>query len=202
VESFQLHRVGALGEQELHVIDISANRTTTLGTASLPFAAGVLQLPLPEGMLLLSVVPRHGQTHPPAVALLRGLGLRAGALATTVAHDSHNLIVAGRTPEDMLIAAQAVAAMGGGAALVLDGALLATVRLPVAGLMSLEPVEHVAAEVRAFNQAARELGLGGTSPVLAISSLALPVAPFVRITDFGLVDTLTQQFIPVLAAPV
>ena len=202
VEHFQLHHAGAAGEQELHVIEISANRTTRLGMVSLPFAAGLLQLPLPEDMLLLSVVPRHGQTHPPTVALLRGLGLRAGALATTVAHDSHNLIVAGRTPEEMLVAAQAVAAMGGGAALVQDGTLLATVRLPIAGLMSLEPVEHVAAEVRAFNQAARELGLGGTSPVLAISSLALPVAPFTRITDFGLVDTLTQQFIPALGTPV
>lgn len=197
VESFQLRRAGASGEQELRVIELAANRTTTLGTANLSFAAGVLQLPLPEGIVLLSVVPRHGQPHPPTVALLRGLGLRAGALATTVAHDSHNLIVAGRTPEEMLVAAQAVAAMGGGAALVQDGAILATVRLPVAGLMSLEPVEGVAAEVRAFNQIARELGLGGTSPVLAISSLALPVAPFIRITDFGLVDTLTQQFIPV-----
>lgn len=195
VESFQLRRAGASGEQGLHVIEITANRTTTLGTANVSFAAGMLQLPLPEGIVLLSVVPRHGQPHPPTVALLRGLGLRAGALATTVAHDSHNLIVAGRTPEEMLVAAQAVAAMGGGAALVQDGAILATVRLPVAGLMSLEPVEGVAAEVRAFNQVARELGLGGTSPVLAISSLALPVAPFIRITDFGVVDTLTQQFI-------
>lgn len=196
-ESFQLRRAGAAGEQELHVIELAANRTTTLGTVRLPFTAGSLQLPLPEDIVLLSVIPRHGQTHPPTIALLRGLGLRAGALATTVAHDSHNLIVAGRTPAEMLVAAQAVAAMGGGAALVQDGAILATVRLPVAGLMSLDPVESVAAEVRSFNQVARELGLGGTSPVLAISSLALPVAPFIRITDFGVVDTLTQQFISV-----
>ena len=75
------------------------------------------------------------------------------------------------------------------------GRVLATVRLPVAGLMSAEPVETVAAEVRAFNALARELGLGGSSPVLAISSLALPVAPFFRITDLGLVDTLRQEFV-------
>ena len=124
----------------------------------------------------------------------RGIGA-PNALATTVAHDSHNLIVAGRTPEDMVAAAQAVADMGGGAALVAGGQVLATVRLPVAGLMSAEPVEVIAAEVRAFNDQARELGLGGISPILAISSLALPVAPFFRITDLGLVDTLKQEFV-------
>ena len=100
---------------------------------------------------LLSVVPRHGQSHPPTLALLRGLPLRDGALATTVAHDSHNLIVAGRTPEDMAVAVRAVARMGGGVALVVGGAVVATVRLPVAGLMSDAPVEAIAAEVRAFN---------------------------------------------------
>jgi adenine deaminase len=103
--------------------------------------------------------------------------------------------VAGRTPADMATAAQAVADMGGGAALVANGQLLAAVRLPVAGLMSTERVETVAAEVRAFNEHGRALGLGGDSPVLAISSLALPVAPFFRITDLGVVDTLTQAFV-------
>ncbi len=194
-ELFRLRRPGADGAQLLTILDIDANRTTRLAELSLRFAGGEIELPLPAGLALVSVVPRHGQAHAPSLALLRGLGLREGALATTVAHDSHNLIVAGRTPDDMRVAAQAVADMGGGAALVAGGRVLAAVRLPVAGLMSAEPAEHVAAEVRAFNLRARELGLGGTSPVLAISSLALPVAPFFRITDLGLVDTLTQEFV-------
>jgi len=168
---------------------------TRLAEAAVEFAEGTCQLPLPDGLTLLSVVPRHGQAHPPSLALLRGLGLRDGALASTVAHDSHNLIVAGRTPADMATAAQAVADMGGGAALVAGGQLLAAVRLPVAGLMSTEPVATVAAEVRVFSEHGRALGLGGASPVLAISSLALPVAPFFRITDLGVVDTLTQEFV-------
>ncbi len=194
-DTFHLRRPGANRPHTLATIDIDANRTTRLGQATLHFKAEYCELPLPEDMLLLSVVPRHGQAHPPSLALLRGLGLRDGALATTVAHDSHNLIVAGRTPEDMASAAQAVADMGGGAALVAGGQLLAAVRLPVAGLMSTEPVEKVAAEVHAFNERGRALGLGGASPVLAISSLALPVAPFFRITDLGVVDTLTQEFV-------
>jgi adenine deaminase len=150
--------------------------------------------PLPDDVLLLSVVPRHGQPHPRTLALLRGLPLRDGALATTIAHDSHNLIVAGRNSADMAVAVQEVARLGG-VALVVGGQVVATVRLPVAGLMSDLPVAQIAAEVRAFNEQARALGLGGASPVLTISSLALPVSPFVRITDRGVVDTLTQEFI-------
>jgi adenine deaminase len=194
-ESFTLRRPGVAGSRPITILDMDPQRTTRLAEAAVEFAEGTCQLPLPDGLTLLSVVPRHGQAHPPSLALLRGLGLRDGALASTVAHDSHNLIVAGRTPADMASAAQAVADMGGGAALVAGGQLLAAVRLPVAGLMSTEPVATVAAEVRVFSEHGRALGLGGASPVLAISSLALPVAPFFRITDLGVVDTLTQEFV-------
>jgi len=175
------------------VIAMDANRTTTRDTVTLHFADGALAEAFPADLVLLSVVPRHGQSHPPTLALLRGLPLREGALATTIAHDSHNLIVAGKDPAEMLAAVRAVAAMGGGVALVRDGATLARVGLPVAGLMSDAPAETIAAEVRAFNDCARELGLTGPSPILAISSLALPVAPFYRLTDRGLADTLTQE---------
>ncbi|MCA1669609.1 MAG: adenine deaminase, partial [Thermomicrobia bacterium] len=196
-DTFRLHLPGAEGDVALKVkcIDIDAVRTTRLGEITLPFAGGECAYPLPDGVTLLSVLPRHGQLHPPTLALLRGLTLRDGALATTVAHDSHNLIVAGRNPADMAAAVQEVARLGGGVALAVGGEILATVRLPVSGLMSDAPVEMIAAEVRAFNGRARALGLGGASPVLAISSLALPVSPFVRITDRGVVDTLTQEFI-------
>ncbi len=196
-DTFRLRVPGDLpeGEVALKCIDIDPVRTTQLGDITLHFDGGECAYPLPDDVLLLSVVPRHGQAHPPTLALLRGLPLRDGALATTVAHDSHNLIVAGRNPADMAAAVQEVARLGGGVALVVGGEILATVRLPVAGLMSDAPVEEIAAEVRAFNERARALGLGGSSPVLAISSLALPVSPFVRITDRGVVDTLTQEFI-------
>jgi adenine deaminase len=187
---------GRDGAISVPVIAMDPNRTTALDAVTLTFADGTLAEVLPADLVLLSVVPRHGQSHPPALALLRGLPLREGALATTVAHDSHNLIVAGRTPENMAAAVRAVAALGGGAALVRDGVVVATVRLPVGGLMSAEPVATIAAEVRVFNEQARLLGLGGPSPILAISSLGLPVAPFFRLTDRGLVDTLRQEFVP------
>ncbi|MGI8856105.1 MAG: adenine deaminase [Thermomicrobiales bacterium] len=195
-DTFRLQMPGAVGDVPLKCIDIDPVRTTSLGDVTVRFVDSNCSFPLPDGVTLLSVVPRHGQSHPPTLALLRGLPLRDGALATTVAHDSHNLIVAGRNAEDMAVAVREVARMGGGVALAVGGEVVATVRLPVAGLMSDAPVEAIAAEVRAFNARAGALGLGGASPVLAISSLALPVAPFVRITDRGVVDTLTQQFIP------
>ena len=194
-DTFRLRVPGAEGDVTVKCIDIDPVRTTRLGDITLPFAGGECVFPLPDDVLLLSVVPRHGQPHPPTLALLRGLPLREGALATTIAHDSHNLIVAGRTPADMAAAVHAVARIGGGSALVVGGEIVATVRLPVAGLMSDLPVGEIAAAVRAFNEQARSLGLGGASPVFAISSLALPVSPFVRITDRGVVDTLTQEFI-------
>ncbi len=196
-DSFRLRVPGDLpdGDVTLKCIDIDLVRTTRLGDITLPFSGGECVYPLPDDVTLLSVVPRHGQLHPPTLALLRGLPLRDGALATTIAHDSHNLIVAGCNPADMAAAVREVARLGGGVALVVAGTIAATVRLPVAGLMSDLPVEEIAVEVRAFNEQARPLGLVGASPVLAISSLALPVAPFVRITDRGVVDTLTQEFI-------
>jgi adenine deaminase len=200
-EDFVLSRAGASGDVTVRVMAIDPKRTTTLRETTVPFAGGRLRFPMPDDLALLSVVPRHGQTHRRSLALVQGLGLRRGAIATTVAHDSHNLIVAGRTPEDMLAAIRAVVDVGGGAALAASGEVLAIVRLPVAGLMSAESVEVVAAEVRAFNSRARELGLGEESsvlvrsPVLAISSLALPVSPFVRLTDRGLADTLRQELV-------
>jgi adenine deaminase len=199
LSDFQLSRPGAAGPVTMQVIAIDERRTTTLVERPVAFADGQPRLPLADDLTLLSVVPRHGQPHRPSLAVLAGLGLTAGAIATTIAHDSHNLIVAGKSPADLLLAARTVAELGGGAALVEDGRPLAVVPLPVAGLMSAAPVETVAAEVRAFNEHGRRLGLWATSPVLAISSLALPVAPFIRITDLGVVDTLTQQFIDLFA---
>jgi len=187
------------GDVALRIIEVDPRRTTTLGEAWLRFAGGRLAMPLPDDMMLLSVVPRHGQSHRPSVALVRGVGLMRGALASTVAHDSHNLIVGGRTPAEMLLAAQAVVEMGGGVALV-DGAhVVARVRLPIAGLMADGSVEDVAAEVSSFNDRGRAMGIRFQSPVLALSSFALPVSPHVRLTDLGMVDVVTQSFVNLFA---
>ena len=127
-ESFGLSRSDADGDVRVRVIALDERRATHLGEAALPFRNGRLQSPLAEDLVLLSIVPRHGQAHRPSVALLRGLDLRRGAVASTVAHDSHNLIVVGKTPEEMAQAVSAVASMGGGLAAVAEGTVLGTLR--------------------------------------------------------------------------
>ncbi len=159
---------------------------------------GKLVFPLPDGVTLVTIVPRHGQNRPPSLALMRGYPLHQGAIASTVSHDSHNLVIIGTSPEDMLTAARELQRIGGGLTAVLNGSVLASIELPVAGLMSPRPVVEVAAQNDRFEQRLPELGLPAAFPVHLLS-LALPVEPKVRITDLkGLVDVETQQAIPMI----
>ena len=115
-------------------------------------------------------------------------GLKEGALASTVAHDSHNLIVVGVSDEDMRKAAEHVEKMQGGFAVVEGREVKACLPLPIAGLMSLEPAEAVASQMEELKGAARSLGCVPENPFLTLSFLALPVIPELKITDRGLVD--------------
>ena len=155
---------------------------------------------MPDDLCYLTVVPRHGQTHPPTTVLLSGLHLEHGTLASTIAHDSHNLLVAGHDPDDMLLAALELEECGGGVIFVEDGQVLGKLELPVAGLMSYEPVAALAEEIEAMNRIGRNLGLKSRTPLLAIGGLALPVIPEVRLTDkVGLLDTIHQKEIDLFA---
>jgi adenine deaminase len=121
--------------------------------------------------------------------LVRGLGLRRGALASTVGHDSHNLVVAGVNDADMLVAARALAECGGGFVCACDGQVTAQVPLPLAGLMSDKEPEDVMAALDRLNEAARGLGCpAAINPFMQLSFLSLPVIPRLRLTDKGLVD--------------
>jgi adenine deaminase len=119
-------------------------------------------------------------------------------VASTVSHDSHNLAVIGKTPEDMLLAALALAVSGGGMAAVKETKLLAEIQLPIAGLISPKPVVEIAEEVTRFEQRLPELGLPPFVP-FHLLALALPVIPAIRLTDLGMVDTIKQQFVPMEA---
>lgn len=122
------------------------------------------------------------------IGFIRGFGLREGALASTVAHDSHNLLALGVDDADVLAAARRVEAMGGGQAVVRSGEVLAELPLDVAGLMSTLPLEEVAGRVRRLQEAARELGCRLRDPFMTLSFMALPVIPQLKITDRGLFD--------------
>ncbi len=123
-----------------------------------------------------------------------------GALASSVAHDSHNIIVVGTNDADMLAAVEAIVALGGGQVAVADGEVLARVPLPIAGLMSDQPLAVVREQVDQLGAAARALGSPLHSPFMALSFLALPVIPELKLTDHGLVDVTAFQLVPVFEA--
>ena len=147
----------------------------------------------------LAVVERHHGTGNLGVGLVRGLGLRRGAIASSFAHDSHNIVVAGVSDPDMLAAVRHLADAGGGLTAVLDGRPLATFPLPVAGLMSPEPLATAAEQYRAVEDAAAGLGASVHAPFAVLSFLALPVIPEIKVTDRGLVDVNASAFIDLSA---
>ena len=143
----------------------------------------------------LAVVERHTGSGNVGLGFVRGLKLAAGALAGSVAHDSHNLVVAGMDDQSMLTAARAVADMGGGLVVAKGGAVLAKLPLPVAGLMSDKPAAQVDGELKNLHFAAREAGCGLDNPFALLSFLSLPVIPDLKLTDKGLVDVNRFDFV-------
>jgi len=139
-------------------------------------------------LLKLAVLERHHATGHVGLGLVRGFGLKRGALASTVAHDSHNLVVVGVEDEDLHLAACEARRLGGGLVVVAEGRVLASLPLPVAGLMSDRPLEEVRDAVRALHRAAGLLGCDLPRPFMSLAFLALPVIPALKLTDLGLVD--------------
>lgn len=193
--------VTTASQARVRVIEVVPGQILTrAGEAMLPVVDGRLQIPRDSDLALLAVVERHHGSGAVGLGLVRGLGLRGGALASTVAHDAHNLVVAGTSAEAMVRAAQAVMLVGGGQAVATDREVRALLPLPVAGLMSDRPLAEVAAGVRALHRAARELGTGLDDPFMTLSFLALPVIPALRLTDRGLVDVERFAVVPLVIA--
>lgn len=147
-------------------------------------------------LIKMAVVERHRGTGRAGLGLVRGLGLRSGALASSVAHDSHNVVVAGAGDDDMRAALAAVVEMGGGQVVVDGGRVLAACPLPIAGLMSDRPLPEVRDQVAALTEAARGLGSSLPDPLMTMSFLALPVIPALKLTDRGLVDVTRFDLVP------
>ncbi|MFN3621953.1 MAG: adenine deaminase C-terminal domain-containing protein, partial [Nitrososphaerales archaeon] len=161
----------------------------------LPIENGFIQL---LNYALAVVIERHGKTGGTAKALIDGLNIRRGAVASTVAHDSHNMVVLGKSPFDMLKAWEVLRDTQGGYIAVSNGEILSILKLPVAGLMSEEPIEKVAEQFKKFREAEKRLGLEEEAPIPLISLLTLPVIPHVRITDRGLFDVDRGELIPLI----
>jgi adenine deaminase len=136
----------------------------------------------------IAVVERHHATGRVGLGLVRGFGLRAGAFASTVAHDAHNLVVVGVDDASMTACAERLQEIGGGIIVARDGAVRGELALPVAGILSDAPVEEVVAGLEALQDMLHEQGVGDDAPFMTLSFLALSVIPALKITDRGLVD--------------
>ena len=139
-------------------------------------------------ILKIVVVDRHSGSGNTGKGFVSGFGLKRGALASSVAHDSHNIIVVGTNDGDMKTAVRALITMGGGLAAVCDNRVWADLSLPIAGLMSFEPIQTINDQLDRLLDAAREFGSTLNDPFMTLSFLALPVIPELKITDKGLVD--------------
>ncbi|MBR7654165.1 adenine deaminase [Brucella oryzae] len=148
-----------------------------------------------KDVVKIAVVERHGKNGNIATGFVHGFGLKAGAIASTVSHDSHNICVIGTSDEDIAAAANRLGEIEGGFVVVRDGKVLAEMSLPIAGLMSVEPYETVRDQLRILRHAAEELGSVLEEPFLQLAFIALPVIPHLKITDRGLVDVDKFEFV-------
>jgi adenine deaminase len=157
---------------------------------------GVVLCDTKADTLKLIVVERHRNTGRIGLGLVRGFRLNRGALASTVAHDSHNIIAVGADDGDICAGVEELRAMGGGMVVISGGEVLARVPLEIGGLMSADDLRTVASRLGTLHDAAARLGCSVQDPFMALSFLALPVIPELKLTDRGLVDVNLFQVIP------
>jgi adenine deaminase len=166
----------------------------------LPVRAGEL-LPDPEkDVAKMAVFDRYRPGTPPGVGFIKGLGVRRGAIATTVSHDSHNLAAAGASDRDILCAARRSAELDGGLVAALDGRILCELPLPLGGLMSTASYQETAQRLAQFADAGSAMGLApGSEPFMTLSFMSLPVIPRLKLTARGLVDVDAFSVVPLTA---
>ncbi|OGO61464.1 MAG: adenine deaminase [Chloroflexi bacterium RBG_19FT_COMBO_48_23] len=156
---------------------------------------GVIMPDLEEDILKLVVVERHKSSGNIGLGLIKGFGLKRGALASSIAHDSHNIVAVGTNDHDIFTVIKEIEKLQGGLAVCVDGKILAALPLPVAGLLSTEPLETVVKKFEKLEKTASGLGHVPPAPFALLSFIALPVIPELRLTDMGLVDVLEFKLI-------
>ena len=149
-----------------------------------------------DDILKIAVVERHKNTHHIGIGYLKGYGLKSGAVATSVSHDSHNIIVVGTNEKDMAAAVNHIVAMQGGISVVENEAVKAQVQLSIAGIMSDDPLESVNSALEHAKEVAFDLGVSrAIDPFMTLSFMSLPVIPKLRLTTRGVIDVETQQYV-------
>jgi len=181
----------------VRVIGVEAGQIVTRALIDEPARANGQAVADPSRDLAkIAVVERHTMSGRIGLGFVRGFGLERGALASTHAHDAHNIVVVGVDEADMAAAVNRLARTGGGQVAVVHGEVLAEVACPFGGLLSDRPAEEVAASARRIGGAAKELGVTLPSPFMAMSFLALSVVPELKLTDRGLVDVDRFELVP------
>ncbi len=193
-EDFKLSSAGSTAK--VRVIEaIGGSAYTKYAEEGVEVSDGMISSDVSKDILKVAVFERHRGSGRKGLGFVKGFGLTSGAAASTVAHDSHNLIVLGAHDDDMALAANKLAEKGGGMCVVQHGKVIAMVRLPIAGLVSDRSAEEVSAQVDKLAQAWRTLGCDWPAPYMTLSLLTLSVIPELRITDKGLLDTVRFRFL-------
>ncbi|MHA2179681.1 MAG: adenine deaminase C-terminal domain-containing protein [Candidatus Thorarchaeota archaeon] len=136
----------------------------------------------------IAIIERHNASEPRAVGFVKGMGIKDGAMVSSIAHDSHNIVAVATNDRDLIEAAIQIVRMQGGIALAKGGKIIDSLPLPIAGLMSDQPIEHVNERLKDLKKSAKLLGTPLEEPFMAMAFLSLPVIPKLKITDLGLVD--------------
>jgi adenine deaminase len=136
----------------------------------------------------ISIIERHNASEPSAVGFVHGMGIKEGAMVSSIAHDSHNIVAIATNDTDLIAAAIQIVRMQGGIAIVKDGEVIESLPLPIAGIMSDQPTEYVSEKLTLLKEAAQVIGSPLEEPFMAMAFLSLPVIPKLKITDLGLVD--------------
>ncbi len=200
--TLQTFRINAPGGSAVTSVKVRALELPKPPGLPFPFLVE-MEVPVKDGVLdtsgytLIAAFNRYGKgSEKPTIGLIRSYSLKDGSVASTLSHDSHNLIVLGTNIEDMAAAINEVIAMKGGMAAVRKGALLAKLSFPVGGLMSLESISAMAPEAKAFREAIGKLGLDPKSPILPFAVFSLPAGPGARVTDRGIWNGDKQALVP------
>lgn len=176
-------------KKRLPVIEIVPGQVSTRGVkAQVKIKDGFIVPDIERDILKLAVVERHKSTGNIGVGLVKGFGLKRGALGSSIAHDSHNIVVVGTNDCDIFAAIKEIERLQGGLVVAVDGKIKGSLALPIAGLLSIEPLEIVVARLEKLQKIASGLGCVLPSPFATLSFLALAVIPELRLTDKGLVD--------------
>jgi adenine deaminase len=197
-EDFQ---VKARGEQ-MNVIGVVPHQIVTEHLIEETKIVNGLAVPdIDRDIAKITVIERHNGSMPHSIGFVKGIGIKEGAMVSSVAHDSHNIIAVSTNDTDLIEAAIQIVRMHGGIAVVRDSEVLASLPLPIAGIMSDQPIEKVAEGLKDLKDAAKKVGCTMDEPFMAMAFLSLPVIPKLKISDLGLIDVTRFRVIDLFEVP-